>query len=207
LSDRRGRLIVFEGTEGAGKSTHVALAAEALRRVGHPVRTTAEPGDTALGGALRALLLGRSTTPPTPLAELFLYLADRSQHIAEVIRPALAAGELVLCDRFSGSTLAYQGFGRGLDLDAVTRADALARDGLTPDLVLLLDCPVRIGLQRVRGDDRFHAEDEAFHERVRRGFLTLAAADATRWRIVDATQPEPAVHLAVLGAIRAAISR
>jgi dTMP kinase len=206
LSERRGRLIVFEGTEGAGKSTHVARAAAVLERDGHRVQVTAEPGGTSLGCELRELLLHRLAMPPSPLAELFLYLADRAQHVREVIRPALEAGQIVLCDRFSGSTIAYQGHGRGLDLEVIARGDAAARDGVAPDLVLLLDCPVRTGLERVRGHDRFHAETTAFHERVRRGFLTLAAEDASGWRVIDATQPEETVHAAVLAAIHAVLA-
>lgn len=202
-----GCLIAFEGNEGAGKSTQMRSAAEALRAVGRRVEVTFEPGATGLGKRLRALLLHERETPPVALAELFLYLADRAQHVQEMIEPALAAGAIVLTDRFSASTIAYQGYGRGLDLDLVTRADAWARGGRAPDLTLLLDCPVRLGLQRARGDDRFHAEVEAFHERVHRGFAALAAADAAHWRIVDATQPEAAVQAQVLAAIRAVIDR
>jgi len=197
-----GRLIAFEGTEGAGKSTQMRAAAEALRADGHRVELTGEPGGTPLGKQLRQLLLHGEETAPQALAELFLYLADRAQHVAQVIAPALAAGALVLTDRFSGSTIAYQGYGRGLDLDLVTRADAWARSGVTPHRVILLDCPVHLGLQRARGHDRFHAELEAFHERVRRGFHAQAAAAPDSWRTVDASQPEAAVRAAVLAAIR-----
>src|SRR5262245_6899293 len=197
-----GRLIAFEGTEGAGKSTQMRAAAEALRADGHRVELTVEPGGTPLGKQLRQLLLHGEETAPQALAELFLYLADRAQHVAQVIAPALAAGALVLTDRFSGSTIAYQGYGRGLDLDLVTRADAWARSGVTPHRVILLDCPVHLGLQRARGHDRFHAELEAFHERVRRGFHAQAAAAPDSWRTVDASQPEAAVRAAVLAAIR-----
>lgn len=198
---RPGRLIAFEGTEGAGKSTQISRAAEVLRRDGHRVDVTREPGGTALGKALRGLLL-HGDDAPRPLAELFLYLADRAQHVGQVIEPALAAGAVVITDRFSGSTIAYQGYARGLDLDAVTRADAWARGALAPDLTVLLDCPVRVGLQRAHGDDRFHAEKEAFHERVRQGFLAQAAADPAGWRVIDATLPEHTVHEQVLAAIR-----
>jgi dTMP kinase len=202
---RSGRLIAFEGTEGAGKSTQICRAAEVLRRDGHRVEVTREPGGTALGEALRDLLL-HGDDAPRPLAELFLYLADRAQHVGQVIEPALATGALVITDRFSASTIAYQSYARGLDLDAVTRADAWARGGLTPDLTVLLDCPVRIGLQRARGHDRFHAELEAFHERVRQGFRAQAAADPTRWRVLDATLSEPTVHEQVVAAIRACLA-
>lgn len=197
-----GYLIAFEGTEGAGKSTQMRAAAEALRADGHRVELTAEPGGTALGQQLRQLLLHGRETAPQPLAELFLYLADRAQHVAQVIAPALATGAVVLTDRFSASTIAYQGYGRGLDLDAVTHADAWARGGVSPRLTILLDCPVRVGLQRARGHDRFHAELEAFHERVRRGFHAQASAAPDTWRVIDAGQPEVAVRAAVLAAVR-----
>lgn len=200
-----GRFIAFEGPEGAGKSTHAERAAAVLRAAGHRVELTAEPGGTPLGERLRELLLHARTTPPLPLAELFLYLADRAQHVADVIQPALASGAIVLTDRYSASTIAYQGYGRGLDLDAVTRADAWARGGLSPDLTILLDLPVRTGLQRAHGDDRFHAELEAFHERVRHGFHAQAVADTARWRVIDADQPEPEVHAQVMAMIHAVI--
>jgi dTMP kinase len=200
-----GCLIAFEGTEGAGKSTQVKRAAQALRRDGHRVEITSEPGATELGQRLRELLLHARDAEPVPLAELFLYLADRAQHVAQMIAPALSAGAVVLTDRFSASTIAYQGYGRGLDLDAVTRADAWARGGVTPSLTILLDCPVRVGLQRARGHDRFHAEVEAFHDRVRRGFHALATADPTAWCVIDATQSEATVHEAVVRAIRACL--
>lgn len=200
-----GCLIAFEGTEGAGKSTQMGQAAEALRRDGHRVEVTAEPGGTALGSHLRTLLLHGRDTAPLPLAELFLYLADRAQHVGQVIAPALAAGAIVLTDRFSASTIAYQGYGRGLDLDAVTRADAWARGGVTPRLTLLFDCPVRLGLQRARGHDRFHAELEAFHERVRQGFHAQAAAAPAAWHVIDASQSEATVQAEVLAAIHACV--
>lgn len=200
-----GRFIAFEGTEGAGKSTQMARAAEVLRGEGHRVELTAEPGGTALGQRLRQLLLHGEDTPQ-PLAELFLYLADRAQHLGEVIEPALAAGAVVLSDRFSASTIAYQAYGRGLDLEMVRRADAWARGGRAPDLTLLLDCPVRVGLQRARGHDRFHAELEEFHARVQHGFHCQAAADAQRWAVIDATLSEQAVHEQVVAAIRGCLA-
>lgn len=202
-----GCLIAFEGPEGAGKSTQLQRLAAVLRGEGRPVETTVEPGGTALGRELRQLLLHVRDDAPVPLAELFLYLADRAQHVQRRIAPALAAGAVVLTDRFSASTIAYQGYGRGLDLDLVTRADAWARGGLAPRLTLLLDCPVRVGLQRARGDDdRFHAEEESFHERVRAGFHALAGADPAAWRTIDATQSSEAVQAAVLAAARAALA-
>jgi dTMP kinase len=201
-----GCLIAFEGPEGAGKSTQLQRLADALRADGRRVEVTHEPGGTRLGRELRQLLL-HADAVPVPLAELFLYLADRAQHVEQLIAPAIAAGAVVLTDRFSASTIAYQGYGRGLDLEQVIRADAWARGGLAPRLTLLLDCPVRIGLQRARGDDRFHAEEEAFHDRVRAGFHALAAAAPDGWRTIDATQPADAVQGAVQAAVRAALER
>jgi dTMP kinase len=203
---RRGVLIAFEGTEGSGKSTQLKLAAEALERDGHSVRVTAEPGGTALGAKLRAVLLGRDQPVPVPLAELFLYLADRAQHVGEVIEPALRSGQIVLTDRYSASTIAYQGYGREIDVDTVTRVDEWARRGVTPHLTILLDCPVRAGLERARGHDRFHAEVEAFHERVRQGFLALARAGGATWRVIDATAAKADVQSEVMVAIRSRLA-
>jgi dTMP kinase len=198
-------LIAFEGTEGSGKSTQLRLAATALRKAGHKVRVTFEPGATSVGAKIRKILLHKGAGHPVPLAELFLYLADRAQHVSSLIQPALDSGETVLTDRFSASTLAYQGYGRELNLDDVVRSDAWARGGLWPDLTILLDCPVRIGLSRASKHDRFHAEIEAFHERVRRGFLSLAREDPTSWRVIDSTQSKQEVHRQVLSAIAIAL--
>lgn len=204
MPEPAGFFIAFEGTEGAGKSTQLKLAAQALQLAGHRVRVTLEPGGTPLGKEIRRLLLHRTDSIPTPAAELFLYLADRSQHLAEVIRPHLENGEVVLTDRFSGSTIAYQGYGRGLDLRTVVQLDATARQGLAPHLTILLDCPVRFGLQRARGSDRFHAELEAFHERVREGFLAQAREGG--WAVIDATAAKEAVHGEVMQAILTGIA-
>jgi dTMP kinase len=154
---------------------------------------------------MRRLLLEPRQPAPAPLAELFLYLADRAQHIGESIGPALQAGTVVLTDRFSGSTIAYQGYGRGLDMTLVRQADAWARGGIEPALTILLDCPVKLGLERAQGADRFHAEDVAFHERVRAGFLSLAAAAESPWRVIDATRPKDEVHALVMEAIDATL--
>jgi dTMP kinase len=197
----RGCLIAFEGIEGAGKSTQMRLAAAALRGRGLDVLETREPGGTLLGEELRRLLMHRLDAVPTALTELLLYLADRAQHLAEVIVPAIAGGAVVLTDRFSDSTIAYQGYGRGLDVERVTRLDAGVRDGLAPTLTVVLDCPVAQGLQRARGDDRFHREERAFHERVRAAFLLLARQDAEHHAVVDATGAPDAVHRQVLAAL------
>ena len=185
--------ITFEGIEGSGKSTHLRALAARLQEMGHAVVATREPGGTPAGAAIRALLLGGERVPLSPLAELFLYCADRTQHVREVVRPALEAGRIVLCDRFSDSTIAYQGFGRGLDLATVRALDAHARDGVSPDLTFLLDCAVEEGLvragRRASATDRFEREAHAFHERVRAGFLTLAREAPARFVVLDAHAP------------------
>jgi dTMP kinase len=198
-------LVTFEGIEGSGKSTHLPRLAAHLRAGGRIVLETREPGGTPAGAAIRRLLLGPEATPLTPLAELLLYLADRAQHVEQVIRPALASGAVVLCDRFSDSTLAYQSFGRGLDLPTVRALDAQARGGVVPDLTLLFDCPVTEGLARARNrgvpPDRFERETLAFHDRTRAGFRALAGAEPARFCVLDATQPVDAVQARVVGAV------
>jgi dTMP kinase len=183
--------ITFEGIEGSGKTSHARTLAAGLRATGRTVIETREPGGTPAGIAIRTLLLGAEATPLTALAELFLYCADRTEHVTEVIRPALAAGHIVVCDRFSDSTVAYQGHGRGLELDVVRSLDAQARDGLVPTLTFLLDCPVDVGLRRAKAragaTDRFEREAIAFHERIRTGFRTLAAEAGERVVVVDST--------------------
>jgi len=203
----RGCLIAFEGIEGAGKSTHLQLAAAALRTRGLEVVETREPGGTPLGAEMRRILMHVPDTTPTPMAELLLYLADRAQHLAEVIRPALARGEIVMTDRFSASTLAYQGYARRLDIETVSRLDAIVRNGLWPALTVVLDCPVDVGLRRVRGDDRFHREEREFHERVRAAFLSFAARDPDRYCVIDATASNAQVQSEVLTAVLECVAR
>jgi dTMP kinase len=185
--------VTFEGIEGSGKSTQLGHLATHLRAAGHEVVETREPGGTPAGLALRRLLLGPEAVPLEPLAELHIYCADRAQHVAAVIRPALDAGRIVLCDRFSDSTIAYQGYGRGLDLDTVVDLDRHARDGLQPGLTFLLDLPVVEGLARAQarrgGGDRFEDAPVAFHERIREGFRVLAVAEPERFHVVDASAP------------------
>jgi dTMP kinase len=183
--------ITFEGIEGSGKSTHIRLLAAHLVSLGWNPMVTREPGGTALGRPIRQLLLDTTSAPVAPLAELFLYCADRAQHVAEVIAPALAARRPVLCDRFTDSTIAYQGYGRGLDLGVVRSLDEQARSGLTPDLTFVFDCPPGEGLaralRRTGTADRMEEAPLDFHERVRAGFLALAAAAPDRYRVVSST--------------------
>jgi dTMP kinase len=184
--------ITLEGGEGVGKTTQQALLAQQLRQAGYPCLCTREPGGTALGRALREILLHGD--PLTPLAELFLYAADRAEHVQKCILPALAAGQVVVCDRFTDSTLAYQGYGRGLDLQQVRQLNHLATGGLQPHLTLWLDLPPEVGLARKASGplartglaDRLEQERLEFHRRVHQGFQTLAAAEPQRIVRIDA---------------------
>ncbi|PKN09683.1 MAG: dTMP kinase [Deltaproteobacteria bacterium HGW-Deltaproteobacteria-8] len=189
--------ITFEGIEGTGKSTQIALLKEHMLAQGKRVMVTLEPGGSRIGAELRRVLLSLDNRDLTPQAELFLYLADRAQHVAQVVRPALETGAVVLCDRFADSTVAYQGFGRGMDPELLHRLNEVAVDGLWPELTVLLDLDPVIGLKRAvarnhsegktNAEGRFEAESLAFHNRVRQGFLKLAAAKPERISIVDAT--------------------
>jgi len=195
----RGRLIAFEGGEACGKSSQAARLAEHLGAV-----LTREPGGTAVGERIRELVLGRRAEGIDARAELLLMAAARAQHVAEVIEPALARGHDVVTDRFAGSTLAYQGYGRGLDLDEVRRVCDLASGGLWPDLVVLLDVPADEARAR-RGQeggrrDRMEDEDDGFHDRVAKGFAELARAEPDRWVIVDGLGSVDAVAARVLHA-------
>lgn len=199
----RGSFIVFEGPEGAGKSTQIARLADRLRAAGIEPLRTREPGGTPMGDRVREVLLDPDLRVD-PLAEFLLYAAGRAQHVAEVIAPALAAGRVVLSDRFSAASVAYQGHGRGLDLDWVVDVNARAVQGCTPDRVVLLDLDPALGLARVatRGrPDRLEAADLAFHRRARAGFAAQAEADPHRWRRLDADQDADALADAVWDAV------
>ena len=189
-ADGRGRFITFEGPEGAGKTTQAARLEATLRMRGLPVLATREPGGTALGERIREVLLAPSTEAIDPLADALLFNAARRQLVAEVIEPALAAGTTVICARFADSTRAYQGYGGGLPLAELDRLEAVATGGLRPDRTILLDLPVEIGLARKAPDDRTRFEtsyDLSFHQRVRNGFMAMAAAEATRFVVIDAS--------------------
>jgi dTMP kinase len=195
----RGRLIALEGIDGCGKSTQAARLAARLDAL-----LTFEPGATPLGGQLRGLLLDSGLPPLTDRAEALLMAADRAQHVAEVVAPALDGGTWVVTDRFSGSTLAYQGYGRGLDLAELARLVDWATAGLHPDLTVLIDVPTQLAEQRLsRGRrDRFEALGEEFHQRVADGFHRLAADDPT-WTMVDGTGAAEDVSESVWSAVRA----
>ena len=194
--------VTFEGPDGAGKSSALARVAEALR-ASRPVLATREPGAGAFGATIRELLLGDAD--PVPRAELFLFLADRAEHVAKTVRPALARGEVVLCDRHADSTLVYQGLARGLDENFLRRANAFATDGLTPDLTLLFDVDVETAQSRLQARltsrDRLDAAGLDFHRKVRDGFLDLARAEPGRFRVLDASRGEAEVGRAAVEAV------
>jgi len=207
LETRPGHFIVLEGGEGAGKTTQLQQLVQWLpTQTDRPVLATREPGGTPLGREVRAWLLGDREV--SDRAELLLYAADRAQHVATVLQPALAAGQIVLCDRYTASTVAYQGYGRGLDLALIDQLNRAATAGLASDLTLWFDLDVEIGLARARqrsASDRIEAADLAFHQRVRQGFASLAARDPQRWRRIDASASLPCVTAATRAAIAAAL--
>lgn len=192
-----GLFITVEGGEGVGKSTNIAFIAELLRGAGHDVVQTREPGGTALGEAIRGLLLQPRDEPVAMWAELLLIFAARAQHLAQVIEPALAQGRCVLCDRFTDATYAYQGGGRGLDRGAIGELERLVQGARRPDLTILLDAPVAVGRERAaaRGaPDRFEQEQQTFFERVREAYLERARNEPQRFRIIDAARELAAVQ-------------
>jgi len=201
----RGRLITLEGIEGAGKSTCAAALCAGLTEAGIPLLRTREPGGTPVGEAVRELLLRNEDEPMQGLTELILMFAARAEHIATVIRPALDAGTWVVCDRFTDASRAYQGAGRDLSA-AVEQLVAVVHPDLSPDLTLLLDLPVDLGLARAAvrsASDRFEAEGAAFMQRVRDGYLALAAAEPTRFAVIDAAASESEVAAAAFAVLDA----
>lgn len=187
-----GLFVTFEGIEGCGKSTQVALLRERLEAFGRKVVSTREPGGTPNGELIRAVVLDPANAGIKPVTELLLYAAARAQHVDECIRPALASGAIVLCDRFADSTTAYQGAGRAIESGVIAQANEIATRGCFPDLTILLDLPAEIGLERAKATrelDRIEAEPIAFHRAVRNEFLRIAEHDPMRVRRVDATLP------------------
>ena len=208
------RFVVFEGGEGAGKSTQCRRLADALRALGHEVVLTREPGGTRLGTEIRRLLLDVDSTGLDPRAEALLYAADRAQHVAEIVRPALDRGAVVISDRYIDSSLAYQGAGRDLDAEQVAALSRWATGGLVPELTVVLDIDPAVGLLRageVDDPDRLESEPLRFHRSVRQSFLDLAAADPARYLVIDAAQPAgdiaALVELAASAVVGAAVHR
>lgn len=201
--------ITFEGPEGSGKTTQIRLLSDYLRQQGWSVLATREPGGTAIGDQIRACLHDVNNTAMTAAAELLLYSASRAQLVGELIRPALAQRQIVLCDRYADSTLAYQGYGRGLDLAALQQITQFATGGLQPDLTLFLDVDVAAGLARrqLGGDEmnRLDREEVVFHEKVRAGYFRLSTADPQRWVIVNADRPVPVIQTEIREIVRGRI--
>lgn len=191
------RLITFEGIDGAGKSSHLEAFAERLRARGHQVLVTREPGGPALAERLRELLLSTTMSAET---EVLLAFAARREHLLQTIEPALVDGIWVVCDRFTDSTFAYQGAGRGVDSEVLAGLEAFVQRGRSPDLTLLFDLPAAQAAERrarARAADRFEAEDAAFFERVRGGYLSRVAQDPDRFRVIDANRPLDAIRLEI----------
>jgi dTMP kinase len=205
-----GRFITFEGGEGCGKSTQIRLLAERLRAAGKDVLLTREPGGTALAEKIRSLVREESDDPPNSRAETLLFIASRAQVVENVIRPALASGTWVLCDRFADSTFAYQGYGRGLDLEELKRINSFATGGLEPDRTILLNVSPEVSAKRMRAReaatntdaDRMEKAGDSFHSRLRQGFLELAAAEPDRFAVIQADGSVEEVEEAVWNSIQ-----
>jgi len=193
-----GKLIVFEGIDGSGKTTQMQILGRKLENRGCPVLYSREPGGTRVGELIRGILLDPLYREMEPRTEALLYAAARAQHVAQLLQPALAAGKVILCDRFLDSSLSYQGFGQGLSLEFLDRINNLATGGLKPDLVLIFDLAPCLCLQRLRrqkeAPDRLEQEELAFHRRVREGYLVLARREPARYRVIDGRQAVERVH-------------
>jgi dTMP kinase len=191
--------ITFEGPEGSGKTTQLGLLADWLQKLGHDVFATREPGGTSIGEAIRELVLDPSRREMRPETEILLYSAARAQIVGQVIRPRLAEGAIVLCDRYADSTLAYQGYGRGLDLGTLRIITAFATGRLVPDLTVYLDIAIEVGLRRKPTAEwnRLEAQTLAFHQRVREGYLAMAKAEPQRWLVVDAAAEIETVQMVI----------
>lgn len=203
--------ITLEGPDGSGKTTQAHLLVEWLRDQGHDVLLTREPGGTEIGNQIRDVLHDSDNATMEPQTEFLLYSASRSQHVSQVILPSLAAGKLVVSDRFADSSFAYQGYGRGLDLDTLKAVTAFATRGLKPDITLYFDIAPGDGLQRrlLSGEEwnRMDAETLAFHQRVRAGYLELADAEPERWEVLEANRPIEDVQADVRAAVAAHLGR
>lgn len=198
----KGFFIVFEGIDGVGKTTQVQLLADALVRQGYTVTVTREPGGTGVGERIRTLLLDPAIAGLHPVAEALFYAGVRAEHVARKIRPALASGQVVISDRFIDSSLAYQGYGRGLNLELLHRVNELSTGGLVPELTLLLDMPEEEALTRLSGAaDRIEQENLAFFARVRWGYLQLAGKEPNRYLILDGRLTYKELHRRILNAV------
>lgn len=213
-----GFLITFEGVEGCGKSTQVQLLKDTLEKKGKSVLLTREPGGTKFGDSIRKLLLDSAHKEMARRCELFLYCASRAQHVAEVLKPALAKGSIVLCDRYIDATTAYQGYARGFPLDFIATLNKESSEGLVPNLTFLLDLDPALGLQRTQSrlqgqqskalpnENRFEEEPLAFHQRVQKGYLTVAAAEPKRFCVLDARLPIDKIQTQIIQKVEQALS-
>jgi dTMP kinase len=209
-----GLFITLEGVEGSGKTTQAARLGDALRAQQRRAIVTHEPGGTRAGEAIRSIFLDPAVSLDVA-AELLLVLADRAQHVREKLRPAVAAGDIVISDRYSDSTVAYQGYGRGFDLKLLADLNRLASDGMKPDITIVLDVDVETGLERTRArvkdatrvPDRFEGQDYEFHRRVRQGFLAIARGEPDRVIVIDAARPVEAVGADVFSAVSGLMAR
>jgi len=209
--------ITLEGIEGSGKTTQIGNIADYLRNNGYDCLITKEPGGTVIGRKIRAILLDPDHHLLDPMAELLLYAADRAQHVSRHIRPALAAGKVVICDRFYDSTIAYQGAARGIDSEIIQELNRLVLSDIKPDITFLLDLPPETGLSRAwselrgggrdRGESRFERETLLFHQKVRQGYQRLAAAEPERIRVIDARLPADQVARAIASELHKFLSR
>jgi dTMP kinase len=202
MNIKRGIFITFEGIEGAGKSTQIKELRDFLQQSGQAVISTREPGGTPFADRIREILLTNRSEKVNERSEIFLYLASRAQHVSSVIKPALFQGITVLCDRFSDATIAYQGYGRGLDIDFLQKLNRYATEGIIPDLTILLNIPADLGIMRITRDkdrvlDRLESEDIPFHESVRRGYLQIASHEPERFLIIDGSREPGKVALEV----------
>jgi len=204
----RSALITFEGVEGSGKSTQCGLLADQLKRRGLDVVVTSEPDGTALGGLIRGVF-ELDQGPPTPLSQALLFMAARQQHVVQLIAPALRQGAIVLCDRYTDATLAYQGYGQGLALETIRDLNLLATGGVLPDLTVLLDLPAEVGMARIEGRrlDAFERMDRSFHRRVRDGYLEIARAEKSRFVVLPADRERAVVHAAIVAAVEERLAR
>ena len=199
--------VTFEGSDGSGKTTQIHLLTQHLRTAGHTVLTTREPGGTRIGDGIRQLLLDLAHTEMNARAETLLFNAARAQIVAEVIRPALAAANIVLCDRFADSTLAYQGYGHRQDIAELARLIEYATGGLRPDLTIYLDIPPEDGIRRNRGRaggdwNRLDAQELSFYQRVANGYRQLIAQQPQRWTVIDASRSRDQIHLDIVRALQ-----
>ena len=202
-----GLLVTLEGIEGSGKSTQIELTRAYVEEQGYTCLVTKEPGGSPLGEEIRGFLLDRGDLRIDPLTELFLIEADRAEHVAEVIRPALDEGRIILCDRYTDATIAYQGYARGLDITIIHQMNHWATGGLTPQCTIVLDCVIEVGMARAKGEDRFEREGKRFHEQVREGYLRIARQEPQRVKVVSGEGEQTAIQEEIRRIIRPLLDR